>query len=90
MTGHSSHPNYLAVWIWLVVLAVASVLASQVSLPESFGATIVYGTALAKAILVGLYFMHLRTERPLVLSLVMIPLALFFILTVALLPDFVL
>ena len=39
--------------------------------------------------MVALYFMHLRWERVLILSLVLIPLGLFVILTVGLLPDFV-
>jgi caa(3)-type oxidase subunit IV len=53
------------------------------------GPIIIYGSAFAKAILVALYFMHLKGERVLILALVMMPLMLFIILLVALLPDFV-
>lgn len=88
-SGAESHPNYLAVWIWLMVLAVLSVGASRLPVGSTIVHLLVYGAAAAKALLVGIYFMHLKTERILILCLVAIPLLLFVILTVSLLPDFV-
>ena len=87
--GTHMHPNYLVVWIWLMVLAVVSVLASQLAIPASIATLIVYGAAMAKAAIVALYFMHLKKERVLIVSLVAIHLALFVILFVTLIPDFV-
>jgi len=83
------HPNYLAVWIWLVVLASLSVLASKLPAPHALVETVIYAAAFAKAGLVALFFMHLKTERSLILALVVVPVVLFLILVVALLPDFV-
>ena len=40
-----------------------------------------------KAVLVALYYMHLRFERLLIYSLVLVPLAVFAILLLVLLPD---
>jgi len=87
--GAERHPNYVAVWIWLMALAILSVAASRLPIDRTFVHVIVYVAAFAKALLVGIFFMHLRTERILILCLVAIPLALFVILTVSLLPDFV-
>jgi caa(3)-type oxidase subunit IV len=70
-------------------LALFSVIASFFPLGAALAAIIIYGSAFAKAILVALYFMHLKGERVLILALVMMPLMLFIILLVALLPDFV-
>jgi caa(3)-type oxidase subunit IV len=88
-TETKHHPNYLAVWAWVMGLAIVSVLASQLHLPSWAGALIIYGAAVIKAMLVALYFMHLRWERVLIVTLVTIPLLLFIVLTVSLLPDFV-
>ena len=90
MSEHAKHhPNYLAVWISLMVLASLSVLATELPAPHSLIETFIYTAAFAKAALVALFFMHLRTERGLILILVVVPLCLFVILLVTLLPDFV-
>ena len=83
------HPNYLAVWISLMALAILSVLATELPAPHSLIETFIYTVAFAKALLVALFFMHLRTERGLIITLVVVPLCLFVILLVTLLPDFV-
>lgn len=83
------HPNYAVVWLWLMGLATLSAVASRMGLPASLTGVVVYGAAVAKAILVALYFMHLRSGRLLILGLIVVPLSLFFILVVTLLPDFV-
>lgn len=90
MSSHTRvHPNYPMVWLGLMGLAIVSALASRMGLPATLTGVIVYGAAAAKAILVALYFMHLRSQRLLILGLILIPLFLFFILFVTLLPDFV-
>lgn len=89
-TDVHSHPNYTAVWLWLMGLAILAVAASRLDLQHALATLIIYGTAGAKALLVALYFMHLKKERLLILVLVLTPLVLFVILLVALLPDFVL
>ena len=87
MASHRTHPNYLAVWIWLAALMLLSVSAAY--LPAA--AVVVIGIILAlsfmKAVLVACYFMHLKFERRILLLAVILPLVLAAMLVVALLPD---
>ncbi len=87
MAGEKAHPNYVAVWFWLVGLMVASVSISLLPLSESATVVVIFTIAAVKAVLVALNFMHLRFERLLIYSLAIVPLLLFFILTAVLFPD---
>jgi caa(3)-type oxidase subunit IV len=79
---------YVLIWIYLVVLALASVAASLV-LPKVPAELAIYFLALVKAVLVALYFMHLKVERFFIHSLSLIPLALVLVLFLGLIPDIV-
>ncbi|MFQ5993381.1 MAG: cytochrome C oxidase subunit IV family protein [Nitrospiraceae bacterium] len=87
MAGEKAHPNYVAVWFWLVGLMVASVAISFLPFSESAIVFVIFTIAVVKAVLVALNFMHLRFERLLIYSLAIVPLLLFFILTAVLFPD---
>lgn len=87
MAGEKAHPNYVAVWFWLVGLMVASVAISLLPISESATVVVIFTIAVVKAVLVALNFMHLRFERLLIYSLAIVPLLLFFILTAVLFPD---
>ncbi len=87
MAGEKAHPNYVAVWFWLVGLMVASVAISLFHFSESATVVVIFTIAAVKAVLVALNFMHLRFERLLIYSLAIVPLVLFFILTAVLFPD---
>jgi caa(3)-type oxidase subunit IV len=87
MAGEKAHPNYVAVWFWLVGLMVASVAISHLPFSESATVVVIFTIAAVKAVLVALNFMHLRFERLLIYSLAIVPLLLFFILTAVLFPD---
>jgi caa(3)-type oxidase subunit IV len=87
MAGEKAHPNYVAVWFWLVGLMVASVAISSLHFSESATVVVIFTIAAVKAVLVALNFMHLRFERLLIYSLAIVPLLLFFILTAVLFPD---
>jgi len=81
--GHEfEHPNYMAVWAALLVLTVLEV--GALYLP--FGKLIVVLTLLAlsvvKAVLVGMYFMHLKFERWVLIAIISYPLMLSVVLTV--------
>jgi cytochrome c oxidase subunit 4 len=83
IAGHEfEHPNYIAVWVALLVLTVMEV--GALYLP--FGKLIVVLTLLAlsvvKAVLVGMYFMHLKFERWVLIAIITYPLMLSVILTV--------
>jgi cytochrome c oxidase subunit 4 len=81
------HPNYVAVWGWLILLALLSVLIG--ALPLSYGMTLllVFEIAVIKSLLVVMYFMHLRFESLLIYVLLIIPLLFFAILVMVLFPD---
>ena len=82
-----SHPNYVVIWYWLIGLALGSVIVSSLPLPHLLILVIIFAAAFVKAWLVALYYMHLRFERLLIFSLVVIPLAFFVILLLVLFYD---
>jgi len=86
---HHQHPNYVAVWAWLVLLLIISV--SAVYLPFSQGITVtfIFIVAAVKAYLVAVNFMHLKFEESLVRYIAAIPVILFIILVLTLIPDMV-
>lgn len=55
--------TYLAVWLALIVLAVATWLLAKVHLPSPWGIGAALLIATVKGSLVVLYFMHLRAHR---------------------------
>jgi caa(3)-type oxidase subunit IV len=88
MTGEQNRPNYFAVWIWLVGLAIISVVASSV-LPKSAAVLLIFAVAAVKALLVVLNYMHLKYEKLLLYVLAIVPLLIVAVLLFALFPDFV-
>ena len=83
------HPNYTAVWIWLLTLLGVGLAVSLVPGARALGLVVIFATAFVKALLVALNFMHLRFESGLIYAIALIPLVFAAILAVALFPDFV-
>ncbi len=81
--------NYLAVFGGLIALTAAEVGVTYMGLPKMGLLIALLGTALAKALLIALYFMHLRWENLLILSLFIIPMVLGALLIIGLTPDIV-
>lgn len=90
MSSETAHPNYVAIWVWLVVLMVGGVLASTLPLGKSTVVLLIFAIAAAKASLVALYYMHLKFERGLIRAMAIVPVVLVVVLTFLLFPDFVL
>jgi cytochrome c oxidase subunit 4 len=62
--AHHSHVRrYVTVWIALLVLTIATWLASRVHLPGALHVTVALVIAIAKGGLVALFFMHLWDQR---------------------------
>lgn len=84
-----AHPNYVSIWVALVVLMGAGVLVSYVPLGKAAVIFLIFLVATVKALLVALYYMHLRFERGIICAMALVPVVLVVILTVLLFPDFV-
>lgn len=77
------------VFAWLAALTVAEVGVVYLHLPKvALGAVLLAG-ALAKALLVGLHFMHLRIERRLVIAMIVVSVVLAAVFVLGLVPDMV-
>jgi cytochrome c oxidase subunit 4 len=76
-------PNYIAVWAGLFVLTVVEVGVVYLRLPRRLMIVALVFLALWKAMLVALYFMHLRFEPRRLLYVVLAPLPLALILVAA-------
>ncbi|MGH7701242.1 MAG: cytochrome C oxidase subunit IV family protein [Gemmatimonadales bacterium] len=77
-------PNYIAIWVWLAALTAIEVGVAFVShFPKLALMLILVALAIWKALLVALYFMHLKFERwrLRIVFLVPLPLAVILVLT---------
>lgn len=88
MEDAHNHPNYVLVWFALAVMTAVEVGITFLSWPKTIVVLVLIALAVWKALLVALYFMHLRFEsRPLrILAVAPIPLA--FILVIAVITEF--
>jgi cytochrome c oxidase subunit 4 len=82
------HPNYLAVWAGLALLTLLEVGVAFVDLSRMLIVLVLLGLAVWKALLVALYFMHLRFEPRRVVMVAVAPLPLAAILMLAVLAEF--
>lgn len=88
-TAHKG-PNYLAIFLWLIVLTIFEVGITYVDMARSMLAALLIASSLAKALLVALYFMHLRHEARLIVTTVIVCLLLSAVYVLGLVPDIVL
>jgi len=89
MEAKHAHPNYVAVWGWLVLLLFVSVAAVFLPFSQAVTVSFIFIVAAVKAVLVAVYFMHLKFEEKLVRYIAIIPILLFVIMTLTLIPDIV-
>jgi len=88
MDATRKHPNYLAVWGGLFVLTVVEVAAVYLRIPRHLLVLALLLLAAWKALLVALYFMHLRFEPKRLALIALAPLPLGVILVIAVLQEF--
>jgi caa(3)-type oxidase subunit IV len=81
--------TYWIVYGWLIGLTILEVALVAVGWPKATLAILLVATALAKAIMIALYFMHLKFDPPAVWWLPGIPLILGALFVLALFPDIV-
>jgi len=92
MPGVTKHPTaltYLAIYGWLIGLTVLEVGIVLAGWPRGAVVSMLIATAIAKAMLIALYFMHLKFDRRVIWLLPGIPVAMGFVFVLALFPDIV-
>ena len=89
MAAQADHaePNCIAIWIYLAVLTVLELIVAYAPIPKAAMIGLLIGLAWAKAVLVAMYFMHLRFERRTLGVIACIPIILITFLTFMLVPD---
>ncbi|MFQ5898704.1 MAG: cytochrome C oxidase subunit IV family protein [Candidatus Methylomirabilia bacterium] len=85
-TGHKA-PNYWAIWGWLFILTVIEVVVIFLPLARVFIAILLISLAISKAVLVAMFFMHLRFEYRTLSLIAVVPLILGALLVFSLVPD---
>lgn len=81
--------NAIIIYGWLVVLTLVEVAIGWAGVPKHIGAILMAGTTLGKTLMIGLFFMHIKHDRPIAWLLPGIPLVLAVGFVLALFPDLV-
>ena len=87
VTDDHEEANYMPVFYWLAALTVLEIGVIYLPLAKLTIGIMLVGMALAKASLVGLYFMHLRYEKRTLGMVALTPLLICTLLIFALIPD---
>jgi cytochrome c oxidase subunit 4 len=76
--AHAASPSktYLAVWGWLAGLMLLSVVLSELPIPKQTIILAILALSTVKALLVALYYMHLKMDRRLLAFVAVSPLVL--------------
>jgi cytochrome c oxidase subunit 4 len=88
MEDNNNHPNYVLVWVALAVLTAVEVGITFLSWSKTVLIIVLVGLAVWKAVLVAMYFMHLKYEKRPLRILAVAPLPLAFILVLAVITEF--
>jgi cytochrome c oxidase subunit 4 len=88
MTTAHTRPNYILIWLYLFLMTVAEVaLAFELPVSRNVKLLLLLVLAVWKALLVALFFMHLKFERWRLRAIFMVPLPLAIILVVAVITE---
>ena len=87
MSTTHAEPNYFTIIVILAVLTAVEVAVVFLPLPHLMIGILLVGLALTKAVMVALYFMHLKFEKTTLALIAATPLVLCTLLMFALLPD---
>lgn len=67
------HPNYMAIFWWLLGVTIAEVAITFVHMPQALLVSILLVMAFGKAALVALYFMHLKYDNKILMIIAVVP-----------------
>ncbi len=87
MESVENRRHYIAIWLWLIVLVGAGLLASALRIPKIVVLMLVFGIAVAKASMVMRDYMHLKFETLIIHVIALIPILLIIGLALTLIPD---
>ncbi len=87
MTDNHQEPNYMGVFYLLAVLTVVEIGIIYVPIAKLIIAFMLVILAVAKAALVGMYFMHLKFEKRTLGMIALTPMVICTLLIFALIPD---
>ena len=73
MAHDHPHPNYMAIFWWLLGITIAEVAITFVPMAYALLVVILMAMAFAKAILVALYFMHLKFDNKILTIIAAVP-----------------
>jgi len=80
------HPPYVTIYFILVILTFASIFISQI-IHRKHAPPFVFAISTIKALLIALFYMHLKYENRWVIALAVIPLIIFTIILFVFMPD---
>ncbi len=86
-TSHTK--QYLVAFGWLVALTVFEIAVASMHFPRAVLAILLVGSSLGKAMLIGLYFMHLKFESRLMWVLPGVPVVFAILFVFGIFPDIV-
>ena len=86
-TAAHKHPNYMAIFWWLAILTVVELAVIFMPIGKVTIGVLLCALALTKAVLVAMYFMHLRFEVRTLGLIAITPLTIATLLIFVLLPD---
>jgi len=67
------HPNYMAIFWWLLGATIAEVAVTYLGLPQAAMIVVLLVMAFGKAALVALYFMHLKYDYKVLMIIAVVP-----------------
>ena len=87
--AHAQHaePNYFAIMVVLTVLTILEIFVPPLIADKLAAGSVLVLLAIVKALLVALYFMHLRYERTTLSVIALTPMLICVFLIIMLLPD---
>ena len=88
MAASDNHPNYIMVWLGLAVLTAVEIGVAFLPWSRTVVIILLVFLALWKALMVALYFMHLKYEKSPLRILAVAPLPLAVILVMAVITEF--
>lgn len=89
MTKHGTAKTYFSIFGWLAFLTLLELIGAAMHMPRAALIIFILSTALGKALLIALYFMHLKFDTKWVWFLPGIPVLLGLIFIFGLFPDMV-